>query len=103
MCCVSNFHVERSHRLTLVSSALSATLSAALSACFTGGFCVIRQRLIGSSIAGLRCRFSGRLAGGLPFSSYIIVEAVKAFGFGTVKVKPPITDKVSFKINKSME
>jgi len=42
------------------------------------------------------------LAGGLPFSSYIIVEAVKAFGFGTVKVKPPITDKVSLVENGSV-
>ena len=39
---------------------------------------------------------------GLTFGGDLIVQAVKAFGLGTVKVEPPITDKVVLVENSSV-
>jgi hypothetical protein len=45
------------------------------------------DRFIGSS-------FSAGSSSGFTFSGNVIVEGVKSFGFGAVKVEPPVTDEV---------
>jgi len=59
----------------------------------------------------LRCFFGGSIGAlsfivstsqSITFSGNVVIEAVKAFGLGTVKVEPPITDKVVLVENSSV-
>ncbi len=71
-------------------------MSAALPATLTLSTISVQRLVTGSSVVVVIARGSGlRLGSGLTFSSDFIVQAVKTFGFSTVKVEPPVADEVS--------